>query len=143
MKDAAIDIAEGLQASEFVRGLLRSTAMSLGANAELAEQAASTGLLELESRTVYVVVAPDESSLILSTPLNKDWACEAERRDQALAATLHLMLNSGVAFGITPAGPALICRWPLAQADARLLAMWVQEFSFMANFTEAGAAAPV
>jgi hypothetical protein len=141
MKVVAAKPEQELEASAAVLALVRDAATQLGASDELADEAARTGVLELRSRSVSVVPAPDEDHLVLCTPLDEEWAAQPVRRQQALRASLPLLLQTGVAFCITPAGPALMCRWSLERADAGLLAAWIREFALMADLIDAGTAA--
>lgn len=140
MKASTMKPGQELEAPGAVLALVRNTAKQLGACDALAAEAARTGVFELQSRSVSVVLATDECALLLCTPLDAAWAEQPARRQQALRISVSLMLQAGVAFCITPAGPALMCRWSLDRADAGLLAAWVREFAVMANLVAAGAA---
>jgi hypothetical protein len=122
-----------LEAPAAVLALVRDTALRLGAAAELAGEAARTGVFELESGRIAVVLSADEESLVLAAELPAGLLDDAARRVTALKASLVLLLQAGVAFANGPAGPALMCRWPLALADAGLLAGWIRQFAALAN----------
>lgn len=121
--------------------LVRDAALRLGASPELAAEAARTGVFELQSRRVSVAVAPDETALLLTTDLSAAWGSDPAFRIQSLRASTALLLQAGVVFCRTMAGPALICRWRLERADADLLAAWIREFALMGNAMDAGASA--
>lgn len=137
MKVAEEKPEQELEAPAAVLALVRDAARQLGAGDGLAEEAARTGVIELRSRSVSLVLAPDDDHLVLSTPLEEQWASDPVRRQHALQASLPLLLQTGAAFCITPVGPALMCRWSLAHADAGLLAGWIREFAFMAELVTA------
>jgi len=141
MKVEATKLEQEFEAPEPVLALVRYAAAQLGANEELADEAARTGVFQLQSRNVSVVLSPDEEHLILSTPLDEEWATQPARRQHALRASPSLLLQTGVAFCITLAGPALMCRWSLDEAEADLLSAWIREFALMADMIGAGTAA--
>jgi hypothetical protein len=144
MSASIAELEQELEAPAEVLALVRSAARGLGASPELAAEAARTGVFELQSRRVSVAVAPDETALLLTTDLSEAWGCDPAFRIQALRASTALLLQAGVVFCQTMAGPALICRWRLGQADADLLAAWIREFALMGNVMDAGAsAAPI
>jgi hypothetical protein len=141
MNLAATKLEQEFEAPEPVLALVRDAAKQLGANEELAEEAARTGVFQLLSRNVSVVLAPDDEHLVLSTPLDEEWATQPARRLHALRASPSLLLQTGVAFCITLAGPALMCRWSLDDMEAGLLSAWIREFALMADLIGAGTAA--
>ena len=127
-----------LEASGAVLSLLREAATRLGASPAQAAEAARTGVIELERRSIAVVPSPDEDVLVLCTALPADWFDTPERRTAALRACIALLLQAGVAYGRTLAGPALMCRWSLAMEEAGLFAAWLRQFAAMANLLVAG-----
>ena len=141
MSTHAAELEQEFEAPSEVLTLVLNAAEHLGASPELAAEAARTGVFELQSRRVSVAVAPDETALLLTTDLIEAWAADPACRTQALRANTTLLLQAGVVFCLTMAGPALICRWRLEQADAGLLAAWIREFALMANAMDAGASA--
>jgi hypothetical protein len=128
-----------LEASGAVLSLLREAATRLGAPPAQAAEAARTGVIELESRSIAVVPSPDEDFLLLSTALPADWFDTPERRTAALRACIALLLQAGVAYGRTLTGPALMCHWSLAMEEAGVFAAWLRQFAAMANMLVAGA----
>jgi hypothetical protein len=126
-----------LEAPAAVLSLVRDTALRLGAAAEQAGEAARTGVFELESGRIAVALSADEESLVLAAELPAGLLDEPARRITALKASLVLLLQAGVAFANGPAGPALMCRWPLALADSGLLAAWIRQFATLANTARA------
>jgi hypothetical protein len=122
-----------LEAPARVLNLLRDTALELGAAPQQAAEAARTGVLELENARIAAVFSPDEESIVLAAELPADLLDGSARRITAMKASLVLLLQAGVAFAKSPAGPALMGRWPIAVADASLLAAWVRQFAGMAH----------
>ncbi|MDR7149972.1 hypothetical protein J2W49_001927 [Hydrogenophaga palleronii] len=139
MSAATREAEQELEASGAVLSLLHEAATWLGASPAQAAEAARTGVIELESRSIAVAPTPDEDVLVLSTALPADWFDTPERRTAALRACTALLLQAGVAYGRTLTGPALMCRWSLAMADAGLFAGWLRQFAAMANMLVAGA----
>lgn len=133
----AAAMEQELEAPAVVLALVRDTALQLGAAAEQASEAARTGVFELESGRVAVAFSADEESIVLAAELPADLLDGSARRMTALKASLVLLLQAGVAFAKSPAGPALMCRWPLALADAGLLARWIRQFATLANTARA------
>ena len=141
MSACTVELEQELEAPAEVLALVRNAALHLGASPELAAEAARTGVFELQSRRISVAVAPDETALLLTTGLIEAWGSDPTYRTQALRANTALLLQAGVVFCQTLAGPALICRWRLERADAGLLAAWIREFALMGNVMDTGASA--
>lgn len=126
-------LEQELEAPTAVLALVRDTALQLGAAPEQAREAARTGTFELEDGRIAVVFSADEESIVLAAELPAGLLDPSARRVTALKASLALLLQAGVAFAKGPAGPALMGRWPVAVADAGLLADWIRQFAGMAR----------
>ncbi|WCM88739.1 hypothetical protein [Acidovorax sp. NCPPB 3576] len=126
------------EASSRVLALVRDTALFLGASQEQAKDASRTGTIALESRTIALVPDVDEEALIMAAPLLADCLDDPARRVAALQASTQLMLSLGAVFARGFAGPQLLCRCPLGNASAEVVARHILQLAALANAVQAG-----
>lgn len=114
-----------------VQALVRDAALVLGASAPQARDAARTLRLELERHTVAVVADEGGQALLLCIDLGAGYFSEPARARAALVANLHLFVGAGMAFALGAAGPVLMLR--RAVGDAQALADAVRQLDAVAG----------
>lgn len=119
-------------APQAVLDLVVEVMAALGAEPDVAREAARTGRIALGTQRLLLAVAPDESALIVGALLDENWAGSAERRALLLKANAYLLLTAGVCFAIGLGGPQLLCRWTLEPRLPDALAHWLRNFAALA-----------
>ena len=130
--DVAAPPEQEFDAPQPVLDLVVEVMTALGAAPDVAREAARTGRVQLGTQRLLLVLAPDESALIVSALLDENWAGSRERRAQLLKANAHLLLNAGISFAIGLGGPQLLSRWHLAPRRPDALAQWLRKFAELA-----------
>lgn len=125
------------EASSRVLALVRDTALFLGASQEQAKDASRTGTIALESRTIALAPDVDEEALIMAAPLPADCLDDPTRRVAALHASTQWMLSVGAIFARGFGGPQLLCRCPLGNASAEVVARHLLQLAALANAVQA------
>lgn len=130
--DAAGAPEQEFDAPAKVLDLVVEVMAALGAEPDVARDAARTGRILLGSQRLLLACAPDESALIVSALLDENWAGSRERRALLLKANAHLLLTAGISFALGVGGAQLLCRWSLDAHMPDALARWLRNFAALA-----------
>lgn len=135
--DAAAAPEQEFDAPQAVLDLVVEVMTALGAAPDVAREASRTGRIALGTQRLVLVLAPDESALIVGALLDENWAGSRERRALLLQANAHLLLTAGISFAIGLGGPQLLCRWNLEPRMPDALAQWLRKFAELAGDLQA------
>ena len=138
--DAASATDQEFDAPQAVLDFVVEVMAALGAAPDVAREAARTGRIQLGAQRLQLVLAPDESALIVGALLDEDWAGSRERRALLLQANAHWLLTAGISFAIGLGGPQLLCRWNLEPRMPDALARWLGNFAAFAADLQAARA---
>ncbi|MGN6084799.1 type III secretion system chaperone [Trinickia sp.] len=119
-------------APQAVLDLVVEVMTALGAAPDVAREAARTGRIALGTQRLVLLLAPDESALIVGALLDENWAGSREQRARLLKANTYWLLTAGISFAIGLGGPQLLCRWNLEPRMPDALAQWLRNFAAFA-----------
>jgi hypothetical protein len=91
----------------------------------------SVGAFKLGKRFVELIAAPDQRSLLLSTPVSVQLKTLQQRR-AALQTSFYLLTGTHCSITLAPNGASLQSRWDATGLDGKDLAAWLADFVTLA-----------
>ncbi|RMM62890.1 CesT family type III secretion system chaperone [Pseudomonas savastanoi] len=97
----------------------------------------SVGAFKLGKRFVELIAAPDQKSLLLSTPVSVQLKTLPQRR-AALQTSFYLLTGAHCSIALAPNGASLQSRWDATGLDGKDLAAWLADFVTLAISLDRG-----